>query len=108
MADNKLQCACGSSALLTPSASLMTDTGVVVGASLVSSGTKHVPVGLLNRTVQSIFLRKGGTVGVLQSVPRIEVFNVSDGNLATQSPDTGLLHILTSYLQCETGLGLLR
>ena len=52
IADNKLQYAVGSSALLTPSASLMTDTGVVVGASLVSSGTKHVPVVLLNPTDQ--------------------------------------------------------
>ena len=65
--------------MLTPSANLMTDTGLVVDASLFSSGTKHVPVVLLSPTDQSIFLRKGGTVGVLQSVPRIEIFNVSDG-----------------------------
>ena len=68
--------------MLTPNASLMTDTEIVVGASLVSSGIKHIPVVLLNPTVQSIFLRKGGTVGVLQSVPRIEVFNVSDEDLS--------------------------
>ena len=62
----------------------MTDTGVVVGASLVSSGTKHVPVVRINPTDQSIFIRKGGTVGVLQSVPRIEVFNVPDGNMSRE------------------------
>ena len=52
IADNTLQYAVGSSVLLTPSASLMTDTGVVVDASLVSSGTKHVPVVLFNPTDQ--------------------------------------------------------
>ena len=44
IAENKLHHAGGNSALLTPSASFMTDTGVAVCATLVSSGTKHVPV----------------------------------------------------------------
>ena len=63
---------------------VMTDTGVVVGASLVSRGTKHVPIVLLSPTDQSTFPRKGGTVDVLQSGPRIEVFNVSVGNLSRE------------------------
>ena len=84
IAENKLQYAGGSSALLTASASPMTDTGVVVCASLVSIGTKHVPIVLLHHTDQSIFLRKGGTVGVHQSVSLTEVFNVSDGNLSRE------------------------
>ena len=54
IAKNKLQYAGGSSALLTPNASLMTDTGVVVGASLVSIGTKHVPVGLFEKVAQLV------------------------------------------------------
>ena len=84
IADNKLQSAGGSSALLTPSASLMTHTGVVVGASLGSTGTKHIPVVLLSPTDQSMFLRKRGTIGVLQSVPRIDIFSVSDGVLSCE------------------------
>ena len=82
IANNKLHCAAGSSALLTPSAiswHTAWDTSVAVGASLVSSDL--TPVILLNPTDQSMSLRKGGTVGVLQSVPRVEVFNVSAGDL---------------------------
>ena len=56
----------------------MTDTGVV---DVVAPNTSVV---LLNPTDHSIFLRKGGTVGVLQSGPRIEVFKVSDGNLSRE------------------------
>jgi len=84
IADNKLQYAGGRSALLTPSASLMAysrryDTAVVVGASLVSSDLP--PVVLLNPTDQSMSLRKGGPVRVLQAVSRVEAFSVSDGDL---------------------------
>ena len=69
IADNKLQYAGGSSALL--SANVMTDTRFVVAPNT-------------NPTDQSTFLRKGGSVGVLQSVPRIEVFNVSDADLSCE------------------------